>query len=330
MNYRYPLLALACLASLPAGAAEDPVDPAVATAPLPGPVSLPAPQEIPTAPMPQQTAIFTGVVTGAPAPEDSAVKTSALPKLREAFAGHEGALLKYRNSYNLPEITNPILLERSSKPGQDDKAALEKMNAKGAIVGTVPRLKFIPCDEGCQGNGDYDAAVKSFVKLYEDGVKSGKWAYRGEMALKVRWFHQRTFFEKNLPLFKRDIFAISYPLEGKLVTISGRSMDKKSSMEDTVGRVAMIFNLGMLQMAQGGKPGPLQALLPEQEQRWLSTLNNSLVPVVQFLDKLTGNEDRRSRIEPMSEADNALLPAIDGIRPNEVEPLKETFFLNSY
>ena len=43
-----------------------------------------------------------------------------------------------------------------------------------------------------------------------------------------------------------------------------------------------------------------------------------------------GVEDVRPRIEPATEAHAVLMPAIDGIKPNEINPLDKMYYLNSW
>lgn len=47
------------------------------------------------------------------------------------------------------------------------------------------------------------------------------------------------------------------------------------------------------------------------------------------IDGVLGVEDVRPRIEPATDANNNLLPAIDGIQPNEIEPITESRFISS-
>lgn len=259
------------------------------------------------------------------AEQPAPIMVSSYPKLREKYAGHEDVLLKYRFSPNLPEITSKALLD-----GVGDKNIFDKLNRGEEKIGFIPRLTIVPCDDGCLGNGDYDKAVKRFLGNYNQGVAKGHFAYRGNMTVKVRWFKQRGFLEKQMPIpANRDVFAIAFPVEGKLITISLRDGSKQSDMNSLAVKASgMLWSMLVLQMGVGIKPFPLLELLPQAERNWLKQTNDALAPVVLTLDQFFGAEDQRSRIEPMGPQFNNLLPAVDGIGPNEVAPIAGPVFLN--
>jgi hypothetical protein len=240
------------------------------------------------------------------------------PEIRAKYAGHEDLLLKFRASENLPEVINESLLGGPA-------------SANTGKIGTKPRLTVLPCDIGCSGNSDYDKAVNSFLTSYAKSVVDGAYEFRGSMTVKVRWFKQRSYFERQLPIpGNQDTFAISFPLEGKLITLSARDGGDRSAMDALTTSVSGLLSIQLvLQAGIGVKPSPLQALLPTAELSWLNKFDNAVAPQLTAFITMLGGKDYRSRIEPMTAADNVLLPAVDGIEPNEIDPITETVFLNS-
>lgn len=249
------------------------------------------------------------------------------PAIRKKYAGHEQVLMKYRRSENLPEITNEAMLNETADAKQAARVA--KGEEK---LGTIPRLTILPCDDGCKGNGDYEKAVKAFLKNYENPVREGYMAYRGNMTIKVRWFNERGYFKRKAgALSGYDVFAYSFPLEGKLVTLSFRDSSSEADMDSLVTQASGMLNLMMMtQIGLGLKPIPLQELLPESEQKFFRQLNNSLRPLMGAIDGFLGNGDYRSRVEPMTDAFANLLPAVDGILPNEIDPLDKVVYFNHF
>lgn len=246
---------------------------------------------------------------------------TAYPAIRKKYEGHEQILLKYRKNENLPEITNDAMLEGTATAKQAKE-----------VVGTIPRLTVLPCDTGCKGNSDYEKAVKVFLKNYENPVRQGILAYRGNMTIKVRWFNERGYFKRKLGMISGyDVFAYSFPIEGKLVTLSYRDSAPEADMEALVTKASGMLGLMMMtQMGMGLKPVPLQELLPESEQKFMRKLNDSLQPIAAVIDGIFGNADYRSRVEPMTDAYANLLPAVDGILPNEIDPLNKVVYFNHF
>ena len=115
-------------------------------------------------------------------------------------------------------------------------------------------------------------------------------------------------------------------LEGKVIslgkaTVLGGSGTAKDLASDVGARIAgeLAFTLGV-----GAKP------------TYLSKTNNigdgiagGISAAGAKLDSAMGGADVRARIEPATEANLNLLPAIDGIQPNEVEPITETRYINT-
>ena len=251
------------------------------------------------------------------------IRVSTHPKVLEQVSGHEALLLKFRPNENLPEVTNEELLQ-----GYADKDAVARLKKSTVKVGTLPRLKLLPCDEGCDTD-DYRKAEKMFLAKYDKAVANGHFTYRGTMTAKVRWYKVKSYIARKLSVPVSDVFAISFPIEGKLYTLSTWQMGKDYDVDSlTTKAAARLFLMMFNQVGLGIKPASLQRLLPETERNFLTRFSDATAGASLAFDSLLGQEDTRSRLEPMTEADNALLPAIDGILPNEVDPLTEPVIFN--
>lgn len=250
------------------------------------------------------------------------IRVTSHPKVLESVGGNTAMLLKYRLNENLPEVTNEDLLQ-----GEADKEAVARLKPGAVQVGTLPRLKLIPCDEGCDTD-TYRKAEQQFLAKYNKAVTSGHFTFRGSMTAKVRWFYVKEGLLKKFNM-RPDVFAISFPVEGKLLTLSTRLRGAENNLDSLTSRAAGRFFLMMFsQVGVGVKPTPLQRLLPGAEAGSLTEFNEATAGIVKAVDSWAGQEDARSRLEPMTEADNVLLPAFDGILPNEVDPLTEPFFFS--
>lgn len=256
---------------------------------------------------------------GDPLPEG--VRVTPIPEVLEALKGHEGALLRYRKTENKPGFFSKEAL------AQDTPVIRRIKELK--LVGIMPRLNILPCEEGCTGNSDYAAAVKTFQAKYEKGVADSRFTFNGVMPIKVRWYKERGYVDRLAHPFTHDVFAVSFALEGKVVTLSAAEIGTKPTMDRLTTWISgMLGVMLMTDVAKGTKPAPLMALLPEEEQSWWKKTNDAAVPLKQMVDSIFNEADYRSRIEPMLEADNVLLPAIDGIGANEIDPIAETVYLN--
>lgn len=256
----------------------------------------------PVAPVAQATSVSTPVTEQNPLKQEFLAKSSSKPAL-------------FRPSENMPEITNEDLLRGMSESGK-------KPGRTPDVIGYMPKLKVLPCAKGCEGK-DYDRAVAEFIKGFRGNSKNFK--ERGEMIVQVRWYNTRPFLMRQLP-YSADVFGVSFMLEGKVVSLGkksgvGVSISSYELAKDIGARLAteLAFSLGM-----GVKP------------TYLSTTNNasagvggSIMAAGAAVDGMLGVDDVRPRIEPATEANNNLLPAIDGILPNEVEPITETHYVNS-
>ncbi|MFP5391271.1 MAG: hypothetical protein ACLGI6_06955 [Gammaproteobacteria bacterium] len=257
-----------------------------------------------------------GVLAQEPPALPDGVITDAHPLKQSYIHNGKNTPALFRASPNMPEIVNEQVLR-----GQVD-ADQEPVKASG-LLGYMPKLTVLPCATGCEGS-EYDKAVQALVK----GFRGDRKAYqeRGEMIVQVRWFKARTFLERQLP-YGADLFGVSFMLEGKVV-----SMGKKSAIggkvkahelaADLGGRLAfeLAYSLGMgvkprFLLADGGRDKGVSAKFMNAA----TTFNGAL-----------GVDDVRPRIEPASDAHAQLLPAIDGIGPNEIEPIAQMYYLNSW
>lgn len=228
--------------------------------------------------------------------------------------GHNVAAV-FRPSPNMPEIVNEVMLQGLAKSGkQADKVS--------QFIGYMPKLKVLPCAKGCEGS-DYDKAVKAFVKGYSANSKN--WKERGEMIVQVRWFNSRPFLQRQLP-YGADLFGVSFMLEGKVISIG-----KSSGVGTSISAHELAGNIGgristelALSLGMGAKP-PL--LLPEGRDEGMSA---KFMNASASVNDALGVEDVRPRIEPATEAHAVLMPAIDGIKPNEINPLDKMYYLNSW
>lgn len=247
------------------------------------------------------------------------------PSIQARYADKKHLLLRYRQSENMPEITNSLVLE-----GIGDKEAMDRINQRKDKIGTIPRLVLLPCSDGCANNKDYEKVAAAFQERYAAPVQAGLYEFRGQIKVKVRWYQERGMFERMSPIpTRKDVFAISFPLEGKLITLSSYSIAKKNEMSTFVTKTSGLLNTALgIEMGAGVKPYLLQFLLPENERSLMVKVNDGLAPIVKGIDKIFGGVDYSSRIEPMTSADDELLPAVDGILPNEINPLKEPVFYN--
>lgn len=241
------------------------------------------------------------------------VTTEKNPVKQEFLAKASSKPALFRPSENMPEIVNEDLLRSMSETGK----------ASGKVsqfIGYMPKLKVLPCAKGCEGK-DYERTVTEFIKGYRGDGKH--FQEREEIIVQVRWFNVRPFLMRQLP-YSSDLFGVSFILEGKLISLGkksgvGVSVSAHELARDIGARLAMelAYTLGM-----GVKP---TFLLPMGKEG----LGGAIMATGAAVDGMLGVEDVRSRIEPATEANNNLLPAIDGIKPGEIEPITEMSYLNS-
>lgn len=255
------------------------------------------------APSAEAAALPAGVVT-----EQNPLKKEYLVKAKLKPA-------VFRPSPNMPEITNEVLLRGMVDSGK----APGKVSS---VIGYMPKLKVLPCATGCEGS-DYERAVKEFIKGYRGDGKS--FEERGEMIVQVRWFKVRPFLMVQMP-YGADEFGVSFMLEGKVVTLGknsgvGKTIYARELARDIGARLAVDLAYSM---GAGGRSNILLAA-EALEGNFATGVSN----VHTGVNGALGVTDTRSRIEPATAQHANLLPAIDGIGPNEIEPLKQMYYLNS-
>lgn len=222
----------------------------------------------------------------------------------------------FRPSPNMPEIVNEDVLRGMSESGK----------APGNVsqfMGYMPKLTVLPCAKGCEGK-DYDRAVAALIKGYRGDGKYFK--ERGEMVVQVRWFNVRPWYMKSVP-YSADTFGVSFVLEGKLISLGkksgvGTKITAADLANDIGARLAteLAYTLGM---------GVRSGFLVPLDKGAVNGMGDAVMATGAKVDGVLGVEDVRSRIEPATDANANLLPAIDGIRPGEVAPIAETRYISS-
>lgn len=219
----------------------------------------------------------------------------------------------YRWSENLPEVVNEDFLR-----GQIEGAKAPSPGEQ-VTLGYLPRLKVIPCDQGCSGS-DYEKMVK---RLQEGYGSAGIFSYRGEMPVKIRWFRHRNFIERMAPMTTDEV-GLSFMLEGKMIsfgerTLTGSKASTAELAEILGGKLALQLSLTL---GVGIKPAYL-SYDPSKVAEWAVAVD-SVLAVGRGLEKVMGREDLRTRVEPVPEhLVKVLSPAIDGIQPGEVNPINQ-------
>ncbi|SAK84173.1 hypothetical protein AWB79_05729 [Caballeronia hypogeia] len=223
----------------------------------------------------------------------------------------------FRPSPNMPEIVNEEMLRGYAEGGKAVKHVVT------GYIGYMPKLKVLPCPVGCEGEA-YEKAVAQFIDGYEgDG---GIFRHRGEMIVQVRWFHARPWYARAVPVYGTDYFGVEFMLEGKVVSIGKQSLVAKAHTQnaselahDVGARIGIEL---MNSLALGAKPDYLDAA-NNVGKGFAGAIGN----VNDAIGSALGGEDVRARIEPATDANNNLLPAIDGIGPNEIEPITAMHYI---
>ena len=127
-------------------------------------------------------------------------------------------------------------------------------------------------------------------------------------------------------MYGSDNLGVEFMLEGKVVSIGKQSLTAKSHTEhadelahDVGARIALEL---LNSLALGAKPDYLEAA-NDVGKGFVGAMGN----VNNAIGSALGGEDVRSRIEPATDANNNLLPAIDGIGPNEIEPITAMHYI---
>lgn len=238
--------------------------------------------------------------------------------LKQAYLAKKPGLVKavFRPNPSMPELTNQDVLKGMTEGDKDPR----KMSQ---FLGYIPKLKVLRCAKGCEGAG-YERAVKEFIKGFRGNSKY--YEERGEMIVQVRWFNERPFLMRQLP-YTADVFGVSFILEGKLVSLGkssgvGVSVSAYELTRDMGARLAsdLFLSVGM---------GVRSNLFTAMNEGSLAGVATGLSNVNTAINGSLGVEDVRSRIEPVTDAYKHLLPAIDGIGPNEVRPVTEMKYIST-
>lgn len=223
----------------------------------------------------------------------------------------------FRPSINMPEVTNKGYIDGLV----DSETATDSPDP---FLGYIPKLKVLPCAKGCEGD-DYEEAVRYFKEGYHSRKDTGKGQVlkeRGELIVQVRWFNRRSFLGRQM-LLSADWFGVSFLLEGKLISMGSSGNLKVNQIAKTLG--GRLVSELVLAVGMGVKPTYLHE---RSDAGTLANAANALSTGITAFNAALGTEDVRSRVEPATEANNNLLPAIDGILPGEIEPITEIKYFN--
>jgi hypothetical protein len=251
----------------------------------------------------------TTVVSASPPALPDGVTTEQNPLKQTYIAKRKGRPLLFRPNPDMPEVVNEALLRELADSGSPPFGASK-------VSAFVPKLKVLPCAKGCEGK-DYDKAVEAFVSAFN---RNGALTERGEMLVQVRWFNQRSFLNP----VGSDTFGVSFVVEGKLVSLGQGTTLRFKNAKDVAYAVGhrlgreLIFTLGM-----GMRP---RFLVPMDTASVGENLRGALAKA----NGLIGAENVDSRIEPVTAEHAQLLPAVDGIRPGEIEPISGMRYINAF
>lgn len=263
------------------------------------------------------------VPANAPSPEQSLVSSTRVDG-NESLANATWRIGKFRPNANMPEMLD---MDFASGNLATEKAAeIGRLIDKGdVIVMTMPRVKLIPCDEGCIGNKSYEKASAKFLSLYDSMANSPTVAYRGEMRVKVRWFREKTFIERANPLSQaQNIFGIEFPIEGVALTLGSTCSGKKEDVDLCVERVANKFKMGvMFPLSLGLRNDFTSSLDPQYDPKVMQSVSKFIATPTRAVMSFLGKTDYSSRIEPIGAQHQKLLPAIDGVLSGERFKLDE-------
>ncbi|TIC80306.1 hypothetical protein [Crenobacter intestini] len=227
------------------------------------------------------------------------------------------ALMVYRQNPNKPEVVSDDFI-RGVASNEDAK----KYASGEKIIAYLPTVKILPCAQGCSGE-DYEEAANAFKNQFNTFAnpkhESNKnFKPRGEFVVQVSTYKRRSFLERRLPLGE-DAFGVSFALEGKLVTLT-----MGSGNEGTVDEVAqslaskLMFDL-IQTVGLGIRPWFVQPA-KEVQSETAKVVVTALDGVSTGLSKL-GYAMGGEYVAPLGPEHSALLPAMDGILPNEVLPV---------
>lgn len=276
-----------------------------------------ASNKIPVPDSAQKRAFGHPIPTGAPFDSQAIVSTDH-PGVHQYMAAKPWRIAHFRPNTNMPEFINADMINNTLS---EEKAAnIQRQLAKGQVVlMTIPRLTLLPCDEGCVGNSDYEKMSKRFESSYYELAQPSSVAIRGEMKVKVRWMRKKSFIENINPIsFAQQAFAIEFPIEGNMLTLSASTFGDKAKLEDCVDSVVGKFKFGVIfPLALGLRNYYTVTLDPNYDPSLMAKVNSWLANPVRGMQKMVGQTNYSSRVEPIASAHQVLLPAIDGLKAGE-------------
>lgn len=269
------------------------------------------------------------IPAGAPV-SSQAIVTSKYVSSNAKLSAEPWRVAHFRPNISMPEyLLGDSLLEmaETNNPAQLQR----RLENSDTVVVALPRLNILPCDQGCIGAKGYQKAVEKFEKTYYAMAEHKSVAFRGTMNVKVRWFVEKSFVQRVNPLSMQDeVFAIQFPVEGNVLTISAMTSGKDSSVIDSAAAAGRFFRLGVVTpMAFGLRNFATIRLSPEYEPGSIESLNNWGAGIAKTLRTVMGKDDYRSRFETPDESHQVLFPAVDGIEPGEGRKLEATHYFES-
>ena len=258
------------------------------------------------------------VPEGAPTPSQAIVSTNH-PGVHQKLTATPWRIAHFRPNVNMPEVLNADIINNTLS--EEKVSDLQRKLSLGKeAMWSFPRIRLLPCDNGCAGNKDYEKMAARFLESYNDMVQSGSGGvYRGEMKIKVRWFRKKSLIERVNPLsFAQNAFGISFPIEGNMLTLSTSAFGKDSSIEDCVDSVATKFKIGIIFPVSLGVRNYFTVTLdPQYDPSLMQKLNSFATSPVRGMQNFLGQSDYSSRLEPITDDHIALLPAIDGLQAGD-------------
>lgn len=222
----------------------------------------------------------------------------------------------YRPNENMPDLINEDLLRGMLPAGKSTE------QARSEVVGYLPRLVVLPCSDGCSGSA-YDNAVDALKKGFRG--ETPNIVERGEMIVRISHLHHRSILANFVPTFN-DSISVQFVLQGRLVTLSRAGIaaaahgsgGNTTDMAEGIG--AQIGKSLLLDMGVGVAPVFTVPVLGDGLHKAMT----GVLMVGNAVLRAVGTDTAESTVGPVPDGDVSLLPAIDGIGPNEVEPLTET------
>ena len=253
--------------------------------------------------------------------------TEQNPQKQEFFKNNPTLAMVFRPTENMPEVVKVDQVRAMVASGKP-------LSDVPQFIGYLPKLKVLPCSNGCAGLA-YERAVSAFLEGYAANATHFK--ERGEMKVRVLgdnrlWTAPQAEVDtrktsymqdgklitlESVPTLRQNLdaetFGISFILEGKLVTL-----EKKSGAVAGYTTYQLAHELGArlgaelaYTLGMGIKPAYLR----------MSNEDDSPIASWSYLRKAAAeiyDSVEFIRLQSAGYADNNLLPAIDGILPSEV------------